>query len=409
MTYAQAIEKYQKILVAYHYEMDENSKNAIAMYEQSANIDSALELLCDGLISNDEFVALLEIADKTDLCPFFQDYRKEMEETELSEEVRNRLFTFCFNTYNSNFPILPIKFSEALMLNGKAHLTINKSGFLTCDKQLSAVLIELGINLYIIDRGEVHCCSKEDVLDCSDNGVLIPNNYMAAYAVSKVIDGQHFNDFYTFCQQNHISADEKFEEKYLMYVRRIKLVFSIQLYRPFRHICGDTANILDYEKSKEEYTDEISFGDEYADVSADILIETVKNMYLRRCPIKNNDVIEIKNGDKIRHYVYKKADTDKGYTFDEVSGFLTPLFDEAAVMEIINLHHSEIKTDGEKIFIPNDFKEKFADDFQLEVAKNILRQKLQNVNKKESKNQKLKDILAKVQHKKRIPNSPAGN
>jgi hypothetical protein len=70
VTYAQAIEKYQKILVAYHYEMNENSKNALAMYEQSESIDSALELLCDGLIDNDEFVALLEISDKLTFALF---------------------------------------------------------------------------------------------------------------------------------------------------------------------------------------------------------------------------------------------------------------------------------------------------------------------------------------------------
>jgi len=410
VTYAQAIEKYQKILVAYHYEMNENAKNALAMYEQSASIDSALELLCDGLIDNDEFVALLEISDKVDLCLFFEDYKKEMAETSLSEETRKKLFTLCFNTYTSNYPILPVKFSEALLINGKAHLTINTSGFLTCDKQLSVVFIELGAKLHIIENGKVHYCSKEDVLDCSDDSILIPDNYMAAYAVSKVIDGYHFKDFYTFCQQNHISADRKFEEKYLMYVKRIKLVFSIQLYRPFRHICGDTANILDYAKNV-EYSDEITLGDDFVDSSEDVLIDIIKKMHLNRKAVINNDVIEIKNDNKIKHYIYKKADTDNGYTFDEVNGFLTPLFDENAVMQVLNNFQGKIKTDGnEEISIPDELKKQFTDDFQLTAAKNILRQKLQNIKKKELNKQKLKDILKQANKtKERVPNSPVEN
>ena len=396
MNYSEAIEKYQKILVAYYDSISDSNRNIIALQECTGELDFLLELLCDELISEKDF--MLMVKEKQIDIDFLGDYKLTVQESELSDELRHKLLMCCLNTYR--YSIKPLKYSDALKLHGLLHIEITDDGFCKCDGKLAIFLNKLGHKLLLVNSGFAEEASADDVKEYAaienDEGTehyIVPTDYMTARAAAEIAGSRYCDDFIEYCSKNNIYADSRLKREYDAYVQTIKLSFTIRLYRAYRHICGENVNIIDF-RLQTSFDTDFEMSADYADTADEILINDVLKKYLRHNPINNNDVIEIINDNRILHFVYYNSDDD--FHFDKLDGFAVPMFDENKLWNIIRSFDGQIKSDGDKIYIPSDVLADLSDKERIGVQ-NILRQQQQTIKKQSNgAKQKLSEILEKA-------------
>lgn len=402
MNYSAAIEKYQKILVAYYDSISDSNRNIIALQECSEELDNMLELLCDDLVSENDF--MLMVKEKQIDVDFLEDYRLAVQESNLPEKIRHKLLMCCLNTYR--YSVKPLKYSDSLKLNGLLHIEITDDGFCKCDGKLSLFLNKLGHKLLVINSGFAEEASADDIKEYAaienDEGTehyIIPTDYMTARAAAEITGSRYCDDFIEYCHKNNIYADSRLKREYDAYVRSIKLSFTIRLYRAYRHICGDVINIIDF-RLQSAFDTDFEMSADYAETSDNILINDVLKKYLRNNPINDNDVLEIINDNRILHFVYHNSDND--FQFDKLDDFTVPLFDENKLWNIIRSFDGKIKSDGEKIYIPSDVLTDLSD-IEKTGIQNILKQQQQTIKKQTSgAKQRLSEILEKARAGKAV-------
>ena len=397
MTYIQKIDKYEKILVAYYDCISNRTRQVLSLQDYSEHIDTLLEMRGDNLIDDEDLSLLLK---QKDISPFLEEYCEALKDVELTEDTRKKLLRLCLNTYYDGFPMNRISFDDALHISGKSHIAITDEGYLICDKPLYQMLSQLNVELNIIDNGFVKECTENDLQgylmdddeDC--NFCIVPTDYMTALAVSEIMSEQYIFDFIEFCNKNNLSVGKRIKEEYNAYVQDAKLTFSLRLYRPYRHICGQYVNVLDY-RLQNGFADEIKFDVSFASTAPETIIRDVQSKYIRNVPVANNDVIEVLNDRKTSHYCYRK--TDMGYEFERIDKFTVPLVEENKLWDIIRDNQDNIKSDGENIYISAEVTS-HLDDKERTVIANILRQQQLNINKQTSndKKQRLTQILDKA-------------
>lgn len=395
MTYLQTIDRYGKILIAYQDCLSERTREIISLQNYSVDIDDILELRAEKLIDDEDVLLLLE---HNNIQDFLSEYRLSMSDLDISDDTRKRLFNLCLNT-RSYTSLSPIMFSDALKLNGKIHIEITEKGFIRCDERLYTLLHDLNADMIIItEDGEERPCSyddlKEYVADCCDKYYIMPVDLMSTLLVAELAGEMYVEDFVQYCNQNHIATDRRIHNEYVDYVQKIKLSYTLRLYRPYRHICGKVNNIIDY-RNQNGFTSEIELPIDNKDRQPDSLLKDVLSKYIRNNFVLENDVIEVLNDRQTYHFVYLRNDDE--FVCVQIANFTIPLFDENKMWDIIRSFQGQIKTDGDSVIIPDALLLQ-VNDVEAEAIKNILRQQQQSYKKMstETNKQKLTAILDKA-------------
>jgi len=398
MTYLETIARYGKILVAYYDDITSPIRTHLSMLDYSEVLDLLLELVGDGYIDIEDFERLIEYEN---ISEFLKEYQRELRDIDISVKTRKKLLRLCLNTRNHT-EITDISFSNALNIN-KADIKIAEDGFLQCGNDLYAYLLKFNSKLFILCNGTLNICKENDLhdlIDFNDSSYrIIPADYNAVFNIGKLMGEGYFKEFAEYCVKNDIKADNRLEAEYQAYLNNIKLSFRIRLYRPYRHICGDIANILDYEHNS-KFDSEFSMGIEYALQSENALMRDVQSRYISKTPLNDRDVLEILNDNKTTHYLYRKNSGNADFT--QISGFNIPLFDVKRIWGIIKEYKLQLQTDNKEAFIPQELVNTVSKE-DLTHIENVLRQQLQAVNISENgKGQSLSDILNVVRVKKEV-------
>lgn len=415
MNYSKAIERYEKIVYAFHSSITPRLKAQLTNQEYSKDIDYILETFFDELIDEEDIKELLSHVGRGDLPGFLSEYQLSLKDKKITESERKLLLRLCLNSMLYS-QITSVSFSNAVQLIGNApKIDFMQSGYPVCDSETYETLFKLGMPLYIIGKNPgdnaITLCNENELKEYTSNSSiiekikngdmlpLVPTDYMITLSISRYIGQQYFSDFVNYCAKNSIAADKRLQDKYESYVQEVKLTYYVGLYRSYRHICGEKVNILDYKKQDSKFDIVITINKEDANRSDDLLLNDVLQKYVFSGGVVCNDVIEVLNDQKRRHFFYnEKAEKDN---FIEIQNFTTKLFDESLLWDIIRENQDEIKTDGEIVIIPEKMLKHLSPDEQ-NAAKNILRNQRQIVTRNEdkAKEQRLDDIIARVAARK---------
>lgn len=416
--YEKYIKSFYNILYSYEYLLPIDLKFRITHSDDyGKTINLMLELRAKELISDSLCDLIFRNKHIDEVYKALIEFENIVINNVLETQKREDFFSFCLNTLISD-RIKSISCNEALsIIENKNDALSFKNGFITINRELSEILFNLNMKLYIYeiqddksdnDDNKISFteCNESDIYEYLNSDLeynIIPSDYIPVIYIIQIYKSNNFKDFIEYCQLNSISADRNIKNTYNNYVLKVKQTFRFNLYIPYRHIAGDNIyNIIDYNLN-DKCSAEFVVRDEHGTKTPDQLRNEALLIYKNSNNINNHYVIEMWNNNNPRYFVYR---SDRETSFIEIRGFKERLFTEDEEKDLINKiikYRDNIKTDNTRnIYISPEFKNAFTAK-EYEWAERILKQNLINITstaeEKASNTQKWDDIMNAVKDK----------
>lgn len=243
---------------------DDELKKLILRRPYSEQMEKLVFLYVAGVLERDVFINLAVhnnsdfLSDVISAENYLLESEGRSEEDILPVSLVSKLLLMCANS-KKIANLSPIDFKAAAQLISNFHITLTKSGFIHCDRDVTKFLHSLGepFGIYDINANETLMqteAQNDFVLQAADSEDYETNpeekplamNYVNLAAFLSVYDEVYGRDFIRFAAENKLSVRDNFKQSYEDYLKEIKLKFKFNAYSRKQHICGDRVNAIDY-------------------------------------------------------------------------------------------------------------------------------------------------------------------